>query len=62
MKVFDQYARYYDLLYRDKDYSGETDFVLAVLRDYAPRANHIFEMGCGTGIHAQMLAKAALRT
>jgi len=58
MKVFDQYARYYDLLYRDKDYRGETDFVISLLQDYAPRANDIFEMGCGTGIHAQMLVEA----
>lgn len=58
MKVFDQYARYYDLLYRDKDYRGETDFVLSLLQDHAPGSKRIFEMGCGTGIHAQMLAEA----
>ena len=58
MKVFDQYARYYDLLYRDKDYRTETEFVRSLLEVYAPRANHLFEMGCGTGIHARMLVEA----
>ncbi|PIA74588.1 class I SAM-dependent methyltransferase [Ectopseudomonas toyotomiensis] len=58
MKVFDQYARYYDLLYRDKDYHGEADFILSLLRRYAPGSKAIFEMGCGTGIHAKMFVEA----
>lgn len=58
MKVFDQYARYYDLLYRDKDYRLEVDFVLSLINRYAPGKRSIFEMGCGTGIHAQMFAEA----
>jgi SAM-dependent methyltransferase len=58
MKVFDQYARYYDLLYRGKDYQAETDFVRSLLGAYAPSASQIFEMGCGTGIHARMLVEA----
>lgn len=58
MKVFDQYARYYDLLYRDKDYRGEAEFVLSVLRAHADGKTSVFEMGCGTGIHAQLFAEA----
>lgn len=58
MKVFDQYARYYDLLYRDKNYRAEVDFILSLLDNYRPGECEIFEMGCGTGIHAQMFAEA----
>lgn len=58
MKVFDQYARYYDLLYRDKDYRGEANFVLSVLCAYAEGKKSLFEMGCGTGIHAQLFVEA----
>ncbi|MGX5726587.1 class I SAM-dependent DNA methyltransferase [Metapseudomonas otitidis] len=58
MKVFDQYSRYYDLLYRDKNYQLEVDFVLSLINRYAPGRCLIFEMGCGTGIHAQMFAEA----
>lgn len=58
MPVFDKYARYYDLLYHDKDYRGETNFVLSLLRGHVPSDGRIFEMGCGTGIHAEMLTKA----
>jgi len=56
VKVFVHYARYYDLLYRDKDYRGEADFIISTLRRHAPGAKRILELGCGTGIHAQMMA------
>ncbi len=58
MKVFDQYARYYDLLYRDKDYKGEANFVVSLLKKYSPEARSVLELGCGTGIHAQLVAEA----
>jgi SAM-dependent methyltransferase len=57
MTVFGGYARYYDLLYRDKDYRGETDFVERLIRRHAPDACRILELGCGTGIHGIMLAE-----
>ena len=56
--VFDSYSRYYDLLYRDKDYAGETAYLVSHLRRHAPRAGRILELGCGTGAHAEHLARA----
>lgn len=56
MTIFDAYARYYDLNYRDKDYAGEAAFVAAKLREHAPDALALFEIGCGTGRHAAELA------
>lgn len=55
--VFDLYAAYYDLLYRDKDYAAETAYVAGLLRDAAPGARRLLELGCGTGAHALELAK-----
>lgn len=55
--VFDAYASYYDLLYRDKDYSAEVDYVISRIQDHLPQAVRIFEMGCGTGAHAEHLAR-----
>lgn len=55
--VFDAYARYYDLLYRDKDYRAESEYVASHIRKYAPQAKRILELGCGTGAHAEHLAR-----
>ncbi|HEY4744175.1 MAG TPA: class I SAM-dependent methyltransferase, partial [Desulfuromonadaceae bacterium] len=57
MTTFDQYARYYDLLYRDKDYAAEADFVAGLLLAHAPEARTLLELGCGTGRHAEFLAR-----
>lgn len=55
--VFDAYARYYDLLYHDKDYITEADYVASHIRKHAPNAKRILEMGCGTGAHAVHLVR-----
>jgi SAM-dependent methyltransferase len=55
--VFLEYARYYDLLYRDKDYLAEADYVAGLIRRFNTNAQSILELGSGTGIHANLLAK-----
>lgn len=57
MAVFANYAHYYDLLYQDKDYQGETEFVHRLLQSHAPKTTSILELGCGTGKHACLLAE-----
>jgi SAM-dependent methyltransferase len=56
-KNFDHYSRYYDLLYADKDYQGETAYIRSLIGLHATRpASSLLELGCGTGIHALMLS------
>src|SRR5258706_11290956 len=55
--VFDAYARYYDLLYHDKDYAAEAAYVASNIRKLFPQATRILELGCGTGAHAEQLAR-----
>ncbi|MGB5541663.1 MAG: class I SAM-dependent methyltransferase [Gammaproteobacteria bacterium] len=57
MSNFRKYASYYDLLYLDKDYSAEVDYIDTLLRRYAPAARRILELGSGTGRHALLLAQ-----
>jgi SAM-dependent methyltransferase len=57
MTVFGSYARYYDLLYRGKDYDAEADYVLDLLRRQAPDCRSLLDLGCGTGIHAEAFAR-----
>ncbi|HYN80923.1 MAG TPA: class I SAM-dependent methyltransferase [Gemmatimonadaceae bacterium] len=56
MSVFAGYSRYYDLLYRDKDYAAEARHVHDILQKHAPGVRSLVEIGCGTGAHAAELA------
>ena len=56
MKVFDVYSDYYDLLYNDKKYGVEVDYVDGLIKQYSKKATAILELGSGTGLHACMLA------
>lgn len=56
--AFDKYAAYYDLLYRDKDYRSEAEFVRRLVDRHAPGANSVLNLGCGTGSHDLHLAAA----
>jgi len=54
---FGLYAKYYNLLYGDKDYSAEVDYVVRQLRHYVPEAKDILEFGSGSGRHGLLLQK-----
>lgn len=57
MSVFADYAPWYDLLYRDKDYASEVDFVEARLRRAGIASGKLLDLGCGTGLHAIEFAR-----
>lgn len=56
-KVFDAYAAYYNLLYRDKDYRAEAEYVSGLIRQFKPSAHALVDFGCGTGRHAVEFAR-----
>ena len=59
--VFADYARYYDLLYRDKDYAAEAEYVAGLIHKFHPAAQSILELGSGTGKHACLLVDQGYR-
>jgi SAM-dependent methyltransferase len=56
MLNFNGYAPFYDLLYRDKDYVAEAEYVARTTRSAVPAARSILEFGSGTGRHGHLLA------
>ncbi len=55
-QIFNHYARYYDLLYHDKDYAAEAEYVASHIKRENPNSRTILELGCGTGAHAEFFA------
>lgn len=58
MMVFGNYAHYYNLLYRDKDYKGEVDYIQKLITQFSTnKVESILDFGCGTGTHAYLLSQ-----
>ena len=55
--VFNAYSRYYDLLYRDKDYVAEAEYIADLLKRFGVSGKRLLEFGSGTGKHGRLLAK-----
>lgn len=53
---FKLYSQYYDLLYADKNYVAEVDYINQLIKTYKPFSKTILELGAGTGKHAFLLA------
>ena len=56
MSEFDKYSEYYDLIYKDKDYKKESDYIKTIINKYSVSCSKILELGCGTGKHASYLS------
>lgn len=59
MKVFkNNYAKYYDALYQDKNYEREVAYIQKILSHHTVRpVQKLLDCGCGTGGHVIPLAK-----
>ena len=60
MATFEAYAKYYDLIYTEKNYVKESDFVWRTLQKYHPGCIDLLEFGAGTGKHAGFLKQKGL--
>jgi len=60
MSVFGEYASLYNLMYGEKEYGAESEFVLSQLDAYKSPIVDILDLGCGTGTHALRFSKAGL--
>lgn len=51
----EDYAKYYNLLYKDKNYIQEVKYINSLIKKHCPSSKSILELGCGTGRHAKLL-------
>lgn len=56
-KNFSDYSKYYDLLYRDKNYEEEASYIKSLLVRTGLPISNILEFGCGTGKHGRLLSE-----
>jgi SAM-dependent methyltransferase len=58
---FHLYNDYYDLLYQDKDYAKEADYITNIIKQYNPLTKDIIELGSGTGNYSSHLCRKGFR-
>ncbi len=51
---FKVYSSYYDLIYQNKPYQQEADFISCLITEFGS-GKRVLELGCGTGKHARLL-------
>ena len=54
-ELFDAIGKYYDLLYQNKDYVSEVNYIDQLITKYSDQTRYILEFGSGTGKHANYL-------
>lgn len=59
-KIFNLYGKYYDLLYKDKDYISETNYIKKLINLYKPDSEELLDLGCGTGKHILSIAESGI--
>lgn len=62
MQNFSSYGKYYDVIYKDKEYEKECDFLEEIFKKYAgSQPKTALDAGCGTGSHALSLSKRGFK-
>ena len=54
------YSKYYNLVYKNKNYKSEVNYISRILKSEKKYIKNILELGSGTGAHAIYLLKKDL--
>ncbi len=55
------YSQYYDLLYSDKDYVAEVEYIDNLINTHSKEMKTLLDLGCGTGKHAELFCDKGYR-
>ena len=55
--LYKRFAKYYDLIYSEKDYDKEIRFVERLAKKHRIKGKDVLDVACGTGNHAVLLKK-----
>lgn len=61
-KMYNELAKYTDLLYTSKDYKKEVDFILKRIKRHKIRGNVLIDVACGSGNHSKIFQKKGYKT
>lgn len=62
LNIFTTYSYYYDLLYQDKNYPEEANYIQQLLKSHNIQiGGTLLEFGSGTGKHGRLLAQAGYK-
>lgn len=50
----DIYSQYYDLIYKDKPYKAEAEYINSLILEHKKDTKEILELGCGTGRYTEL--------
>ena len=59
--TFRLYSKYYDLIYRNKNYNREVNYIDKLLKKFTFGKKNLLEFGSGTGKHAKFFVKKGYR-
>ncbi len=57
----DLYSKYYDLIYSEKSYEDEIEYIHKLINESSKHVMDILDLGCGTGKHADLLCDKGYR-
>ena len=52
MKNFSLYAKYYNLIYENKNYNSESKYIDEIIKELNPKCVNLCDLGCGTGSYS----------
>lgn len=56
MSFGEKYSEVYDIIYSDKDYKKECDFLEEIFSKFGSKISSILDLGCGSGGHSVILS------